>query len=520
MATSTLGKLCFAPEPFALRLLMYIILVCSNYYVDPVYAGMHPFYCVVNQLVGVSNQNPPPFGVGSLCFVTQSNITGVPIFTHYGAGKIGGDAAENSPMPCECDKFGHEPECDVFNLITGFMFFDGMSMTDVVNIWLNLTVSNGGAFRLNQNAYNASWAAAASTYAPNVDPIYNDSAWRASSYEFCRTDDFGSCSLVAVNSYGTDVFDYSLTEYLFLLNDGSCAEQFVISDAAFDNMINSPPTPIVETYYDCVMTPYDSMMNAAGVASGNVSLIVPILVFMVLPLMYLWLTLTGNVQSKPEYENQELDSALQLLALQILRIRDDHLRGIKKDGLLIEMTRELVTAARLADGTAVDSDDSDDDDAYAPTTRPVKRAPSPVQDQAEADVTANPMQRPVGPRTIRRMSSTADVNARKGRRNSAQMETGGDVNEPAPRQQPQKRKSINDIRFLTSKFSTDMIRGADSDDEEDGLAHPGTTEVSPARPARRMSTKARRKSSAASVGALADIESGAGVGNPSIHEDL
>lgn len=74
---------------------------CRNYFVDPVYAGMHPFYCVVNQLEGVSNVNPPPFGVGSLCFISQGNITGVPIFTHYGAGTLDGDPEDNAPKPCE-----------------------------------------------------------------------------------------------------------------------------------------------------------------------------------------------------------------------------------------------------------------------------------------------------------------------------------------------------------------------------------------------------------------------------------
>lgn len=392
----------------------------------------------------------------------------------------------------------------MFNLITGYMFFDGMSMTDVVNVWLNVTVDNGGAFRMNQNAYNASWAAAASTYAPNVSSVYTNNEWRQSAYDFCRTDDFGSCSILAINSYGSSVFDQALTEYLFLLTDGSCSEQFVIDPNAFARMIAKPPTPIVETYFDCVMYPSDSLMNAAGVASGNVSLIVPLIVLAFLPFMYFWLTITGNVQSKPEYEEQELDSALQLLALQVLRIRDNHLRGMKKDGLLITLTREMVHSARNADGTAVDSDDSDDDEDNTPAKRTVtKRASSRTQV-------------PVEPTTTKRGSVDSTNNTIQ-----------------APVRPGAKRGSVDS----TNDTMNPLAPGADSDDEEGGVAHP---DASPARPARRMSLKQkrqsrqflggdenekpagprtiRRMSSVIDVDPSPDVESG--FNNPSMHDDL
>ena len=104
---------------------------------------------------------------------------------------------------------------------------------------------------MNRNAYNASWASAASTYQPNIDQILLNDDWRKSSYDFCRLNDGTACSLFVVNSYGDQVFDKSLTEYIYLINDGSCSEQFVISESAFTELVDFPPTPVVENYYQC-----------------------------------------------------------------------------------------------------------------------------------------------------------------------------------------------------------------------------------------------------------------------------
>ena len=55
--------------------------------------------------------------------------------------------------------------------------------------------------------------------------------------------------------------------------------------------------------------------------------------------------------------------ALDYVALQILRVRDNRIRGIKKDGYLMNFSQELIKAADNADGQFVDSDDSDDEES-------------------------------------------------------------------------------------------------------------------------------------------------------------
>jgi hypothetical protein len=236
------------------------------------------------------------------------------------------------------------------------------SMTEVLTWWLEVYIREGGMLSMITGSYNASWAAAASTYSPHIDPVINNTAWRSSAYNFCRLSSNTTCSLLMFNSYGNGVFDKSLTSSLFLLNDGACSKQFLVSPDAFARMVATPPTPVVENYVQCTLTPTNSFMNAVGIASGNVSAMIPVVLFVLLPAVYIWLSITGNVKQKAEYEETETDATLKLLALQILRIRDNKLRGLRRRGQLYSIAGELIYAAKYADGTCVDSDDSGEDE--------------------------------------------------------------------------------------------------------------------------------------------------------------
>ena len=115
-----------------------------------------------------------------------------------------------------------------------------------------------------------------------------------------------------------------------------------------------------------VLSTADALTNAAGIASGNAAVGVPIMMFMMLPLLYLWLQMSGHAQPRPEYEKKEKEDALNLLAIQLLRIRDSRVRGMPKSGILVGFGEELIRAAQHADGMFVDSDDSDSDEDLPP----------------------------------------------------------------------------------------------------------------------------------------------------------
>lgn len=70
---------------------------------------------------------------------------------------------------------------------------------------------------------------------------------------------------------------------------------------------------------------------------------------------------TNTVPPKVEYEKKEIDDALVIFSTQLLRIRDGKTRGIKPDGNLWNLTKELIRAAK-EEGGYPDSDDSNSDE--------------------------------------------------------------------------------------------------------------------------------------------------------------
>jgi len=63
---------------------------------------MHPMYCILNDIVGDAvdvNTVEVDYtqAVLQMCFLQLGNVTGMPLFMHYG----GGDVANNQPIPCD-----------------------------------------------------------------------------------------------------------------------------------------------------------------------------------------------------------------------------------------------------------------------------------------------------------------------------------------------------------------------------------------------------------------------------------
>jgi len=87
-------------------------------------------------------------------------------------------------------------------------------------------------------------------------------------------------------------------------------------------------------------------VNSLGVATGNLSIVIFLLALIVAPLAY-WLRRTGEVESKPEYEIDEIKSASDALSVVLMRIRDGKDKGINPDGVLVKLTREMQQLVRI-----------------------------------------------------------------------------------------------------------------------------------------------------------------------------
>ncbi len=86
-------------------------------------------------------------------------------------------------------------------------------------------------------------------------------------------------------------------------------------------------------------------MNSAGIATGNLSILVFFLVLILAPLLY---CVRKKVEkSKPEYEMDEIQSASYAVTVALMRIRDGKDKGIDPDGILVKLTREMQRLAQV-----------------------------------------------------------------------------------------------------------------------------------------------------------------------------
>ena len=54
-------------------------------------------------------------------------------------------------------------------------------------------------------------------------------------------------------------------------------------------LVNNPPAQFTQNYYSCYPLPLPSFQTAVGIASGNTALSLPVLVFMLLPIIYFFM---------------------------------------------------------------------------------------------------------------------------------------------------------------------------------------------------------------------------------------
>jgi hypothetical protein len=148
----------------------------------------------------------------------------------------------------------------------------------------------------NEAAYNASWAPISYIY-PESAALTNSKKWRKSSFEFCALNSLGLgntyCSIISLNPISTT--SKSVSEYFYQVKSGSCSDTFTVNASTWTTLASNPPAQFLQPYYECVMDTTNALINAAGIAQGNVATVLPFLVIAALPIMYMTLHLIGQV---------------------------------------------------------------------------------------------------------------------------------------------------------------------------------------------------------------------------------
>lgn len=113
-----------------------------------------------------------------------------------------------------------------------------------------------------------------------------------------------------------------------------------------DLLVQNPPVKFYQDYYTCHNDPLSSLQAAMGVAAGNTSVVVPIILAMLLPFVFLLLRVLDKVPLEDIYNEDDEAAAAKMLAGMLLRLRDKRAAGLLRDGILSAWYAELTDSAK------------------------------------------------------------------------------------------------------------------------------------------------------------------------------
>jgi hypothetical protein len=115
-------------------------------------------------------------------------------------------------------------------------------------------------------------------------------------------------------------------------------------------LADKPPTPLNENYYECYPTQLDALTSAIGISSGNTSIALLVLVFVVAPIVILIRAYCVELPREQEYSQKEKYKTLDTLATLLLRVRDERYEGLsaREKTNIAAITEEMIQAIRYS----------------------------------------------------------------------------------------------------------------------------------------------------------------------------
>ena len=288
-------------------------------YIDSRYAGMDPVFCSVR-----NNQMNNTF-----CFVESSPLPGygIPITLNAGSNL-------KAPSPCTCPAASSQKYCQLLYLFAGIIVVP--SIDAIFELQSRYTPNE-----FNDAAYNAAFITTALSLPSKAQNMILTRSYIESSFAFCQTNVLtnDNCTAIIWKEYSDSA--QTVSPYYYQLFNGSCRDSILV-ESAIDALAEIAPVSLNENYLICKNNIYNAILAAFGIAQGNVQTAAPIILGALLPVIYLYLKMIGYVPPKIEYTPEEMQVAINELALQIVRARDGKTRAMKKNGLLVQLSGELL----------------------------------------------------------------------------------------------------------------------------------------------------------------------------------
>jgi hypothetical protein len=220
------------------------------------------------------------------------------------------------------------------DLVVGFIFYDTKSVYPLTEF----IISFGADYdAIVDAAYNATIAS-----------LNDNFPGSPADYDFC-TLSFGSCSIIVFNVFDREK---AVSPFYYVLQETACYDS--ITTTNWRRLIESPPFPLVEQYYECTATTQDALICALGIAVGNATFWVPLFLCLALPLVYLFLNNYKDAPlTKMEYGDEEMENAARLMGLLLLRVRDGKFQSYDND--LVEHFVKMMDALKVAPMMATDA---------------------------------------------------------------------------------------------------------------------------------------------------------------------
>jgi hypothetical protein len=316
-------------------------------YFDTRYPYMKPIFCLKN-ITHIPANLPH---ILELCLVNAGTSLFFPVINHLGRSM-------KQPEYCDCQNGkGTDEQCNQLYLMAGLIVFPAniSSPSDVSPIQQNirdayaLVAKHGNYANLNRASFDASSASALHS-SGTADPSIVNNGYMQNSFQFCKLPNGKVCSMINFYTMGVSV---AVSKYHYPIVDGSCKNVININDEHWEKLALNPPTPLHQIYYSCLPATYDVLIDAIGIASGNTSIAILVLIFVCFPIVILLMACCRVYPRSLEYHEKEKRRTLDTLATLILRIRDEHYEGIKRNGTISEVAEEMMKAVAYSNNKLI-----------------------------------------------------------------------------------------------------------------------------------------------------------------------
>eukprot|EP01034_Spumella_vulgaris_P047475 gene47475-biopygen32379 len=144
-------------------------------------------------------------------------------------------------------------------------------------------------------------------------------------------------------SYDENPTNWAVSQYYYQVENGACHDTLTPSVSNWTRLYETPYAPLNQNYERCNNQVFQTIVNQAGIAIGDLEILAPFVIIFIFMLNSIHKRFY-KVPLDESYSKGEKDSALDAFAMSMLLARDAHLKTAKyhdKDSIVAQIAEEL-----------------------------------------------------------------------------------------------------------------------------------------------------------------------------------